>query len=399
MRQEEQTRQSIGSWAAAAVFMLLVGTLLGFVLMVLFNAVYWGIELVWITGAAVADTPVYPLIICVVAGICLSIVVWYNDVHKPHTPQPEGEEKTSRSLPTMLAEFVLPILGGGPVGVAMGIVGLARKGCSWVKRSTIALCVRLKVLDPEADFSKQQKIVLYSFGAVGGILGSNLAIQLTGIAMMIPALDAAPVPESLLPGILFALLGWVLGLYYLVCAKLAKKVAERSGTKKWILPLISGVVLGGTMIVFPHVGLPGSDAYSYGLMETWTALAPAVLLATALLRTGFTAFLLNFGWKGGAFLPLLYSAICLGFGLAGIFGLDAAACATGAICGVLVCYSGNPTMGVIALVCCPLQSVPLIIVATVIAAVLPRPKSLGEAPQFGLTARLRNRKKGAGETK
>ena len=130
------------------------------------------------------------------------------------------------------------------------------------------------------------------------------------------------------------------------------------------------------MIFLPHVGLPGSDAYSNQLIGNWQEVGPAVLIATALVRTVLIAFLLNMGWSGGPFFPIVYCSICLGLGIAGAFGADAGTCVAAAVGAALVAFSGQPLMGVAALMCCPVESISVIAVAVVIAAGIPRPKSL-----------------------
>ena len=104
-------------------------------------------------------------------------------------------------------------------------------------------------------------------------------------------------------------------LAYVACAKLAKRLWEHANKAQRLLPLVCGIVLGVSMIFLPHVGLPGSDAYSSQLMGNWQEVGPAVLIATALVRTVLIAFLLNMGWSGGPFFPIVYcSDMVLGSG-------------------------------------------------------------------------------------
>ena len=173
-----------------------------------------------------------------------------------------------------------------------------------------------------------------------------------------------------------SLAGWGLGIVYLFFSKVAKRLWARSGRWRRLLPLAGGIALGASMAFLPHVGLPGSDAFSYQLLGEWEQLIPLTLVATAIVRTVLIAFLLNIGWSGGPFLPLAYCAICLGFGIAGATGMEPGLCIAAIAAGVLVTFSGQPLMGIAALMCCPVEGIPVILVACLISAIIPKPRGL-----------------------
>ena len=138
------------------------------------------------------------------------------------------------------------------------------------------------------------------------------------------------------------------------------------------------------MALLPQAGLPGSDALSFQLVGDWPSIAPAALVATALVRVALVGFLLNLGWSGGPFLPLVYGALCLALGISGLTGADPGPCVAAAEAGVLVSFSGRAAMGALALLCCPPASIPSIAVASLVAALLPRPRMLeGASPRAG----------------
>ena len=110
------------------------------------------------------------------------------------------------------------------------------------------------------------------------------------------------------------------------CAKAAGRLWRAAGRARRLLPLAGGLVLGASMALLPHAGLPGSDALSFQLVGDWPSIAPAVLVATALVRVALVGFLLNLGWSGGPFLPLVYGAICLALGISGLAGADPGPC-------------------------------------------------------------------------
>lgn len=389
------TMSRIVRWLFAAMTVSLLGFLLGIGGMAAFDAAFALIKLIWIDGWQAFPSPIYPVIVCAAVGTILSIVVaLYGKPERPMDAVSEAAEKVDglealnpettetsrpakRPLPVKLIDFFMPLAGGGPVGVAMGIINLVTSGCSWAKRSLVHLCVRLGLLAQGADFSKRQKSVIYTVGVLGGIVGVGAVADAFGVGMMIPRVEAADFSlHAALLAIALSIGGWALGLLYIALTKVAHSLWAKAGRFQKLLPLACGIVLGLSMIFLPHAGLPGSDAYSYQLLGDWQSLAPAILLLTAIVRTALIALCLNLGWSGGPFLPLVYSSLCLGLSIAGLTGLGAGTCVAAAVSGILVAFTGQPLMGVAAFMCCPLESLPVIAIATVVTSVLPRPSAL-----------------------
>lgn len=389
------TMNRIAKWLFAVMAMSLLGLVLGIGGMAAFDAAFALIKFIWVDCWQAFPSHVYPMLVCVAVGVILSIVVAaYGKPERPMDAVGEAAEKVDgldtfapetseapssakRPLPIKLVDFFAPLAGGGPVGVAMGIISLITTGCSWGKRMLVRLCSRLGLLGGAGDFSKRQKSVLYTFGVVGGIVGVGAVTNVFGVGMMIPRVEAAGF--SLVLALLAAILsicGWALGLLYIAISKVSRALWAKAGRMRKLLPLACGIALGLSMVALPHAGLPGSDAYSYQLLGDWRDTPAWILLLTALVRTALIALCLNLGWSGGPFLPLVYSAICLGFGVSGLTGLDVGTCVAAAVSGILVSFAGQPLMGVAAFMCCPLESLPIIAIATVIAAVLPRPAAL-----------------------
>lgn len=389
------TTKTLIWWIASAAFIAILGLVLGLAVMGVFNAAYAVIRLVWIEGRNAFGSPLYPLIASTLAGIALTlIVVRYGKPTRPMDNMNGAVEKIEsdvegkpvasnrqmrpmRPLSVRVADFLLPFAGGGPVGVAMGLVGFITSGCFWVRRHLLRFCRKHGMLGEKADFAKVQKFVLYAMGVLGGFAGAGIIVNLFGVGMVIPRVEAAPISvEAIGIGALIALAGWLLGMLYLTCAKLARMLWNKAGKAQSVLPLICGIVLGLTMVFLPHAGLPGSDAFSSQLLGEWQGVGSIALFATAILRTVLIAFLLNMGWSGGPFLPLAYCSICLALGISDAFGIDAGVSTAAAVSAILVTFSGQPIMGLAALMCCPAESLPVIVVATIIASIIPRPKSL-----------------------
>ena len=57
-------------------------------------------------------------------------------------------------------------------------------------------------------------------------------------------------------------------------------------------------------------------------METYMAIPAGVLIATGLVKAMLTPALINMGWRGGHFFPVIFSGVSLGYGLAILTGAD-----------------------------------------------------------------------------
>ena len=404
--------------APVALAMAALGCLVGMGAMAVFDGAFALIELVWIEGARAIGWPWLPLLTCTVAGAALSLLASkYGPAPGPQAPfagkaaragAPSSETADDETaaekaqapaqpspLPLRLARFLLPIVGGGPVGVAMGIVGFLASGCSWVCRQGREAARRLGVALEADGFSKHQKALLYPCAIVCGFAGSGLVIRFFGVGMTLPRLEGAGLGLQADPWSILAVVavstaaGWAMGLLYLASAHAARRVSKRLGTHRAWAPLLCGLALGVLTAFFPHMGLPGSDAYSFHILGEWPDTSPAMLAFTGVTRVVVIGFILNLGWTGGPFLPLLFSALCVGLSLAGATGLPPAICSAPAIAAILVAFSGKPVMGVAALLACPLECAVPIAAASLVAWVLPMPKALAREARLAERPKLK----------
>lgn len=344
------------TWALAGLRITVAGAAAGTFVLAIFDAAYLAIRLIWIEGWSAVPSPAYPVIVCTAAGAILALMRRFA--------------KDGEGLGCRLARFFVPLAGGGPVGLLMGLVGFIKHGCARAKRFAIKPLERIGY---DEGLGRRGKTVLYAFGIAGAAAGVAAVWSVAGLGVMLPRLDAAPATLGAL-GLAagLAVLGWLMGLVYRKASSFAKTAAEKTGKLRALLPLACGIILGLSMAILPHAGLPGSDAYSFQLTQEWAAIAPAALAATAIVRVLLTAAMINMDWNGGPFMPLVFAAICMGFALAGAFGLDAG-CATAALgSAILVSFSGKPLFAVAMLLCSPIQSAPVIAVAALVAALLVR---------------------------
>ena len=62
------------------------------------------------------------------------------------------------------------------------------------------------------------------------------------------------------------------------------------------------------------------------LMETYLTIPAGVLIVTGLVKAMLTPALINLGWRGGHFFPVIFSGVSLGYGLAILTGADPVFC-------------------------------------------------------------------------
>lgn len=109
------------------------------------------------------------------------------------------------------------------------------------------------------------------------------------------------------------------------------------------------------------------------LMETYLTIPTGVLIATGLVKAMLTPALINLGWRGGHFFPVIFSGVSLGYGLAILTGADPVFCVAVCTASTMGAVMRQPVMVVgLLLMCFPLKG----IICMIIAAGIPLPKSL-----------------------
>lgn len=113
------------------------------------------------------------------------------------------------------------------------------------------------------------------------------------------------------------------------------------------------------------------------IIESWSTMTAWLLIATGLVKTCLTPYCINNGWRGGNIFPLIFSGICVGYGLAMLTGATAgyAVCmVVASLCGAVM----RRPLGVIALLllCFPVHGILFLAVGSVIGAKFPLPRAL-----------------------
>ena len=140
--------------------------------------------------------------------------------------------------------------------------------------------------------------------------------------------------------------------------------------------MLAGAALGAAALLVPYVPFPGKEQ-TLELMGSWESIGALALLATGATKCLMTPLCLNFGWKGGYFLPLVLAGTVLGYGISALGGADPMLCVSIVTAALLPNVQGQPVLVMAPLLLrFPLQSIVQMDIACFIGAALPTPRAL-----------------------
>ena len=224
---------------------------------------------------------------------------------------------------------------------------------------------------------KAQKTVVYGIAIAGG-LGTYLLLgQLVGGGMGMPRFEAAVVGNLELTWLIpLALIGTVCGWLYFVSEHASEALAHAIGERPVVKAMLAGLALAICGTVLPYTMFAG-ETQADVLMETYLTIPAGVLIATGLVKAMLTPALINLGWRGGHFFPVIFSGVSLGYGLAILTGADPVFCVAVCTASTMGAVMRQPVMVVgLLLMCFPLKGIVCMIIAAVIAAGIPLPNPL-----------------------
>lgn len=148
------------------------------------------------------------------------------------------------------------------------------------------------------------------------------------------------------------------------------------GARPVVKAMLAGLALAICGTVLPYTLFAG-ETQAEVLMETYLTIPAGVLIATGLVKAMLTPALINLGWRGGHFFPVIFSGVSLGYGLAILTGADPVFCVAVCTASTMGAVMRQPVMVVgLLLMCFPLKGIVCMIIAAVIAAGIPLPKPL-----------------------
>lgn len=301
-----------------------MGFALGLACWALLSLVQLLIELVWGPVHAGIVPPMAMVAVCAAGG---AAVGWWN--RRFHSaPQPMGKviaatrAQGGYNLPRPVASlgaFLMPLAFGAPLGPEAGLSGFLAAGGTALSRALHRIVFGA---DGESRrFDRVQTVSLSVAGIAGVLAGAKVWNGISGRAG-IPRLPVVEFSvESLLWLVPLTLLGMSLSWVLRHSDALAAKLALRVKGVDEVRAAVCGAVFALVAAAFPLVLYAGTEQLP-ALLANPGAHTSLELLATCIAKICLLSLCLRFGWEGGPFFPLIFSAACLGVAVSQVAGID-----------------------------------------------------------------------------
>ena len=400
-------KKNIGNELKLWLFCAAIGAVSGIVFWLFLLAVKEGTALLWEVIPGDEPSGVYPLIVCSAGGLLIGIF------RKIFGDYPEdmmivlGKVKKTGTYPyrkmlILIVAALLPLIFGSSVGPEAGMVGIITALCCWAgdnlrfagnrssMYSRIGASVSLSVMfqsplfgifeveendetsSDEGVLPKSTKILVYCIAAGAGFGCFYLLNQIFG-----KVTEGFPTFSNISLGvwdyilfILYLACGILLGVFFEYSEQFFSRISEK-------LPavaseLITGIVLGGIACLLPVIKFSGEEQMGI-LIRDYALYAPVAMIGIGLLKVILTNMCIRLGLKGGHFFPLIFGAVCVGYGVALIFFPGDASHATFAAAivtaGTLGVTMKKPlAVSMLLLLCFPIKSLLWIVPAAALAS-------------------------------
>ena len=335
------------------VFCAVIGAIVSIIFWLFLFAIKWGIELIWnVLPGEFTRLSVYPLIVCTAGGLIIGLIRRAAGDYPEDMMTVFGKLKADktypyRKLPMLFICALLPLIFGSSVGPEAGMVGLIVALCCWAGDSMkfakseseyysrmgaeVTLSVMFRsplfgLLDVEEDVSETDKtsggqeltgllkIVLYCVAAGAAFGMFWLMNTLFGkVSEGFPTFDLVSAQRAdYMLFVIYLICGIILGLFF----ERSERIFHMAGQKlpPVIKEMTAGLILGAVVCVLPVIRFSGEEQMGI-LIEDYAKYAPLAMIGIAFLKIIMTNLCISFGLKGGHFFPLIFSAVCLGFGV------------------------------------------------------------------------------------
>lgn len=339
----------------------------------------------WLWGSPWANAPLAPFFVCTVGGLLVGLCQHFWGDHPKNIQEAVDELRATGRLDyTHLPQGVLTVgvslIFGASLGPEAAIMDLLGGLGTWVADQLKRLRARLSLpaQAPGASrgpwLARQWQNLLLWGGASVGFIALARGLYSGGFLNMSEAFQWS----DLLWSAPLALIGVLAGVFFrwLQSFTLARLAPWRA--KPILRATLAGAVLGGAATVLPMMLFSGQHDLQ-AIYQQAAALGPALLLLIALVRLLLIALLLNSGWKGGQFLPLMFASAALGLAIIQVApAVSAPASVLAVMTGLLAAALPKPVIAlVIVALLFPPQYVGIPIVATLTVLALKRLRSLG----------------------
>ena len=406
---------------------LVTGAVAGTAVWLFFFCMERGIDLFWsriphmlgATSPELARGPFgclpYPFVVCVLGGVLIGLYEKVARVKTDDLNQVMAKVKQNGGYPydnlgKLSVAALLPLLFGGSIGPEAGLTGVIAGLCTWVgdrlrrfgaefRELTLLGCqAALTALftapvfgfvaplagtaeGPDGEFTltlpRSHKFVVYGVAIAGGMGAYLLLGQAVGGGMGMPRFDRAMVGTAELAWLIpLALAGTVCGWVFHAAEKGSASLSAKLGDRPVFKGALAGLLLAAAGTALPYTMFAG-ETQADALMEGYLAIPATVLIATAVVKAALTPTLINLGWRGGHFFPVIFSGVSLGYGMAVLTGADPVFCVAVCTASAMGAVMRQPAMVAgLLLMCFPPQGIVAMIAAAVIGAGIPLPRGL-----------------------
>ena len=359
------------------LFCAVLGAVSGAVLWVFLRVVHLGTVLLWEKLPEIVDVPVwYPVVVCTLGGVIIGLFRKRFGDYPQTMKTVIGTVKRTGTYPynkivVILIAAALPLIFGSSVGPEAGMVGvLVALGC-WANEnlkfakknadfySSVGMAVSLSILfysplfgffsavereddlptdggktssckadsdtSPNSDgnLDRSAKLLIYGISIASALSVLSLLNHLFGkVSEGFPSFgNAQPDKWDFLMMVVYIICGILLGLFF---EKSEELLAKLSGKLPPVLSeVVAGLILGGTVSFLPVLQFSGESQMSV-LITDYARYAPVAMIGIAFLKVLLTNLCIQMGLKGGHFFPLIFAAVCLGYGISLlVFPMDA----------------------------------------------------------------------------
>ena len=390
-----------------ALFLLSVavtGAFAGAAVWLFFFAMEHGIDYLWteiphalgVSSPELASGPFgflpYPFFVCLLGGLVIGLYEKMTGIKTDDLNQVMAKVKQDGRYPydnlgKLSLAALLPLLFGGSIGPEAGLTGVIAGLCSWVgdrMRRFGTEFRELTLLGTQAALTALFTAPVFGFVApLAGSADGDEGSASGEITIKLPKAQKTVVYGIAIAGgleltwlIPLSLIGTICGWLYFVSEHASETLAHAIGERPVVKAMLAGLALAICGTVLPYTMFAG-ETQADVLMETYLNIPAGVLIATGLVKAMLTPALINLGWRGGHFFPVIFSGVSLGYGLAILTGADPVFCVAVCTASTMGAVMRQPVMVVgLLLMCFPLKGIVCMIIAAAIAAGIPLPKPL-----------------------
>ena len=325
-----------------------------------------------------ADFSLYPLLICTLGGLLVGLCQKYLGDHPKDLQQSMLEIKNNgrmeyKFLPHGILAAAVSLIFGASLGPEAAIMGLLGGLSTWA--SDMLAKVRSKLgLSNIPMVGSRIKFILHHWPtglAIGlGIFSFGFGVKELYSGGFLKMSESF-VWQDVIWSIPLGILGTLVGYLFTVLLKQSKRMLIPLKEKPIIKATLAGIFLGISASLFPMMLFSGQHEIQ-NVYENAAQLGAVLLFTIALLRLVNIGLLLNSGWKGGQFLPLMFASTAIGLACSVMVpGISAPTGILASMSGLLVMVLPTPWIVLaIMLMMFPLEYIGVMFTATLSAVLI-----------------------------